>query len=63
MFRIWAFSGMLIQVPFGYVVARFSAYPQFANVLVWLSIIIGQPLAILMYYHDFIVNLMTTGML
>lgn len=63
MFRIWAFSGMVFQIPFAYVVARFSDYPQWANSLVWLSLIIGQPLAILMYYHDFIVNLMTGGVL
>ena len=63
MFRVWAFSGMLLQVPLAYVVARFSQYPLWANTLVWLSLIIGQPLAILMYYHDFIVNLMTAGIL
>lgn len=54
MFRMWAFTGMLIQLPW----ARFvSAYfnHQFANVAVWLSLIIGQPLCILMYYHDYYV--------
>ena len=54
MFRIWAFTGMLIQLPW----ARFvSAYfnNQFANVAVWVSLIIGQPLCILMYYHDYYV--------
>ena len=28
--------------------------PRAGNVVVWLSLIIGQPLAILMYYHDFV---------
>lgn len=54
MFRMWAFTGMLIQLPW----ARFvSAYfnNQFANVAVWISLIIGQPLCILMYYHDYYV--------
>lgn len=54
MFRMWAFTGMLIQLPW----ARFvSAYfnNQFANVAVWVSLIIGQPLCILMYYHDYYV--------
>lgn len=54
MFRVWAFTGMLIQLPW----ARFvSAYfnNQFANVAVWMSLIIGQPLCILMYYHDYYV--------
>lgn len=54
MFRMWAFTGMLIQLPW----ARFvSAYfnNQFANIAVWVSLIIGQPLCILMYYHDYYV--------
>lgn len=53
MFRIWAFSGMLFQIPFAYFVATFSAHPQWANTAVWLSLILGQPLCILMYYHDY----------
>lgn len=27
--------------------------PKMGNIVVWLSLIIGQPLAILMYYHDY----------
>jgi hypothetical protein len=26
------------------------------NVLVWVSLIVGQPLAVMMYYHDFVVG-------
>lgn len=54
LFRMWAFTGMLIQLPW----ARFvSSYvnSNFANVAVWVSLIIGQPLCILMYYHDYYV--------
>lgn len=54
MFRMWAFTGMLMQLP----MARFvSSYfnNHFANVAVWVSLIIGQPLCILMYYHDYYV--------
>lgn len=54
LFRMWAFTGMLIQLPW----ARFvSSYfnQNFANVAVWVSLIIGQPLCILMYYHDYYV--------
>lgn len=54
LFRMWAFTGMLIQLPW----ARFvSLYVNnnFANVAVWVSLIIGQPLCILMYYHDYYV--------
>lgn len=52
MFRMWSFMGMLMQLP----LARFvSAYfnSSFANVAVWMSLIIGQPLCFLMYYHDY----------
>uniref|UniRef100_T1J269 O-acyltransferase n=1 Tax=Strigamia maritima TaxID=126957 RepID=T1J269_STRMM len=52
MFRLWAFIGMAAQVPFARFVRRFLA-GKFSNMAVWLSLIIGQPLAILMYYHDY----------
>lgn len=54
MFRMWAFIGMLIQLPMAQFVSSYFNN-QFANVAVWLSIIIGQPLCILMYYHDYYV--------
>ncbi|RWS08694.1 diacylglycerol O-acyltransferase 1-like protein [Dinothrombium tinctorium] len=53
MFRIWAFSGMLFQIPFAMLVSKLHNYPHYANVAVWVSLIIGQPLCILMYYHDY----------
>ncbi|XP_022254942.1 diacylglycerol O-acyltransferase 1-like [Limulus polyphemus] len=52
MYRIWAFSGMLGQVPFAMFVSRYL-HNQYGNMAVWISIIIGQPLCILMYYHDY----------
>jgi len=56
MFRVWAFSGMLFQIPFALLVNKYlQNYPQWANIAVWVSIIIGQPLCILMYYHDYYV--------
>ena len=30
--------------------------PRVGNVLVWLSLILGQPLAVMMYYHDYVVD-------
>jgi diacylglycerol O-acyltransferase-1 len=60
MFRIWAFSGMLFQIPFAMIVARLGNYPQIANCAVWLSLIIGQPLCILMYYHDYFVSYLSS---
>lgn len=54
LFRIWAFTGMLVQLPWArFVSAHFNK--NFANVAVWVSLIIGQPLCILMYYHDYYV--------
>ena len=54
MFRMWAFTGMLIQLPWARFVSNYFN-SHFANVAVWMSLIIGQPLCILMYYHDYYV--------
>lgn len=56
MMRIWAFSGMLLQIPLAMFVSRLKDWPHYANIAVWLSLILGQPLAILMYYHDYYVS-------
>ncbi|KAF7275235.1 hypothetical protein GWI33_012059 [Rhynchophorus ferrugineus] len=56
-YKIWAFMGMMGQVPLSYL-SRFveKRYgPRFGNIVVWSSIIIGQPLCIMMYYHDYMV--------
>ncbi|RWS23904.1 diacylglycerol O-acyltransferase 1-like protein [Leptotrombidium deliense] len=53
MFRVWAFSGMFFQIPFAMFVSQLKNYPHYANIAVWVSLIIGQPLCILMYYHDY----------
>lgn len=55
MFRVWAFFGMLAQVPFAFVIDKCfrNRYNNLGNMAVWISLIIGQPLAILMYYHDY----------
>ena len=48
---------LFFQIPLIYL----SSYMQnkwssrCGNLLVWLSVIIGQPLAVMMYYHDFVV--------
>ena len=54
MYRMWAFSGMIMQLPLSYLVSKYSNN-QSANIAVWISLIIGQPLCILMYYHDYYV--------
>jgi len=49
--------GMMGQLPLSYL-SRFveKRYGErFGNIVVWASIIIGQPLCIMMYYHDYMV--------
>ncbi|CAN7988050.1 unnamed protein product [Ixodes hexagonus] len=55
MFRVWAFFGMLAQVPFAFFIDNClqNRYRNIGNMAVWMSLMIGQPLAILMYYHDY----------
>ncbi|XP_075561211.1 LOW QUALITY PROTEIN: diacylglycerol O-acyltransferase 1 [Pelecanus crispus] len=54
MFRLWAFIGMAAQVPLAWFVSRFLQ-GNYGNAAVWISLIIGQPIAILMYVHDYYV--------
>ncbi|XP_054446619.1 diacylglycerol O-acyltransferase 1 [Pteronotus mesoamericanus] len=54
MFRLWAFTGMMAQIPLAWVVSRFFR-GNYGNAAVWLSLIIGQPVAVLMYVHDYYV--------
>ncbi|KAF6025794.1 DGAT1 [Bugula neritina] len=54
MFRVWAFMGMLGQVPFAILTSKYLN-GHFSNMALWVSLIIGQPLAALMYVHDYYV--------
>uniref|UniRef100_UPI001293081D diacylglycerol O-acyltransferase 1-like n=1 Tax=Lonchura striata TaxID=40157 RepID=UPI001293081D len=54
MFRLWAFMGMAAQIPLAWLVARFLR-GHYGNAAVWLSLILGQPVAVLMYVHDYYV--------
>ncbi|XP_037640377.1 diacylglycerol O-acyltransferase 1b [Sebastes umbrosus] len=54
MFRLWAFMGMMAQLPLAWFVGRFLR-GDYGNAAVWISLIIGQPFAILMYVHDYYV--------
>lgn len=29
---------------------------RFGNIVVWISLILGQPLCIMMYYHDYVIS-------
>ncbi|PAV70706.1 hypothetical protein WR25_05343 [Diploscapter pachys] len=52
MFRLWACYGMMSQVPLSFVTDYVVRGGRAGNIIVWLSLILGQPLAILMYVHD-----------
>lgn len=54
MYRYYALAGMLFQVPMALAIDN-KITGKTANILVWLTIIIGQPGAILMYYYDYYV--------
>uniref|UniRef100_A0A3Q3A7W2 O-acyltransferase n=1 Tax=Kryptolebias marmoratus TaxID=37003 RepID=A0A3Q3A7W2_KRYMA len=54
MFRLWAFMGMMAQVPLAWFVGRYLNGNN-GNAAVWMSLIIGQPVAVLMYVHDYYV--------
>uniref|UniRef100_A0A3P9Q1U1 O-acyltransferase n=1 Tax=Poecilia reticulata TaxID=8081 RepID=A0A3P9Q1U1_POERE len=54
MFRLWAFTGMMAQLPLAWLVGHFLR-GNYGNAAVWISIIIGQPFAVLMYVHDYYV--------
>jgi len=53
MIRPWSFLAMIVQVPIGLAVARVKAESHtYGNVAVWLSLILIQPIAILLYIQD-----------
>eukprot|EP00095_Tigriopus_kingsejongensis_P007810 maker-scaffold204_size260821-snap-gene-1.31 protein:Tk07810 transcript:maker-scaffold204_size260821-snap-gene-1.31-mRNA-1 annotation:"GJ17509" len=57
-FKTYAFAGMFLQIPLIFLSRWLErvAGPRAGNICVWLSLIIGQPLAVMMYYHDFVVE-------
>ena len=58
LFKVWGFLGMLLQAPLFPVSKFVEKYcgPRLGNVFVWISLILGQPLAVMMYYHDYVVD-------
>ncbi|CRL01570.1 CLUMA_CG014426, isoform A [Clunio marinus] len=57
-FKIWAFMGMMAQIPLSFI-SKFletNMGERWGNVLVWASLILGQPLCILVYYHDYVIQ-------
>ncbi|XP_020279566.1 diacylglycerol O-acyltransferase 1 [Pseudomyrmex gracilis] len=57
-FKTWAFMGMMGQIPLSVLSKMTERYcgARWGNIVVWASLIIGQPLCIMMYYHDYVVT-------
>lgn len=60
MLRAWAFLGIMGQVPMMYltdVLRKWVKNDTVGNVVFWVSFcIIGQPLSLMLYYHDYVIN-------
>lgn len=58
LFKVWGFLGMLVQAPLFPITKFVETHlgPRLGNVFVWISLILGQPLAVMMYYHDYVVD-------
>lgn len=57
-FKIWAFLAMMLQIPMCCVSSQIERHfgSKWGNVVVWASIIVGQPLCIMIYYHDYVIT-------
>jgi diacylglycerol O-acyltransferase-1 len=53
MLRPWSFLAMMIQLPMGLAVKQIKAENKtYGNIAVWVSVILIQPIAILLYIQD-----------
>ena len=53
MIRPWSFLAMIVQVPMGLAVGVIRAHNKnYGNIAVWISLILIQPIAILLYIQD-----------
>ncbi|XP_046842358.1 diacylglycerol O-acyltransferase 1-like isoform X2 [Xenia sp. Carnegie-2017] len=55
MFRPWAFIGITAQIPLATLTGLLPKNTVYGNFVVWLSLIMGQPIAFMMYGHDYYV--------
>ncbi|CAB4042108.1 diacylglycerol O-acyltransferase 1-like [Paramuricea clavata] len=55
MFRTWAFFGIVGQIPLAIFTGLLPKNTVYGNFVVWLSLIMGQPIAFMMYGHDYYV--------
>ncbi|XP_071527892.1 diacylglycerol O-acyltransferase 1 isoform X2 [Panulirus ornatus] len=65
MYKIGVFLGMMVQIPLGYISTKVESKfgPRWGNMIVWSSLILGQPLGIMVYYHDYMVKTLDPTML
>jgi len=55
MIRLHFFVGMLLQAPLIILTEKFTKGHQIGNIFFWLLFcVIGQPMMVLLYYHDFL---------
>eukprot|EP00048_Salpingoeca_helianthica_P013667 m.205958 g.205958 ORF g.205958 m.205958 type:complete len:472 (+) comp15533_c1_seq1:2634-4049(+) len=52
--RLWSFLAMLTQVPLAVVTERYLKGTQYGNVVMWASLLLGQPTAIMLYVKAYI---------
>jgi diacylglycerol O-acyltransferase-1 len=52
--KLFLTSASCSQIPLAWIVGRFFQ-GNYGNAAVWLTLIIGQPVAVLMYVHDYYV--------
>lgn len=65
MYKVGVFLGMMTQVPLVYI-SQFALKKfgqRVGNIMVWASLILGQPLGIMVYYHDYVVKNFDLNML
>eukprot|EP00762_Andalucia_godoyi_P000306 ANDGO_03129.mRNA.1 Diacylglycerol O-acyltransferase 1 len=53
MVKLWAFFGMMAQIPLAFATRSLTRHRHWGNVIFWISILCGQPLLILFYYRQY----------
>eukprot|EP01135_Chromosphaera_perkinsii_P002313 Nk52_evm99s221 gene=Nk52_evmTU99s221 len=54
------YTAMLFQIPLAIVTEKWFKGSTYGNIIVWLSLVFGQPVAILMYVNDYLVKSMNS---
>jgi diacylglycerol O-acyltransferase-1 len=56
MIKLWAFLGMFGQIPLSLLTRAMTRTRHWGNLVFWVSILLGQPFLIMMYYRDWYVG-------